>query len=208
MGGKGGGLSDQVQQGMLSNQDALVKIAQGQAANAQDLYGLVRPGMGRAEDFYTQLASGDPSAIMRTIGPAAEQIQQAATGATKSVLETAPAGGEKNLALAEIEAGKGAEVGKVATESYLKAPAALAGMAGQGIGESIGAAQAGTSALSAGSSTLGSLGGLQIEQAQFQAQQKGSALGGLGQIAGTAGAGIAGAMGGGGWEGAMAAMFL
>jgi hypothetical protein len=208
MGGKGGGLSDQVQQGMLQNQDALVKIAQSQATNAQQLYKTTEPGLAKAEDFYTALASGDPGAIMRAIGPATEQIQQSAEGATRSILETAPAGGEKNLALSEVQAGKGAAVGDVATKAYLQAPNALATLAGQGVGESISAAGTGISGYSAGSQTLGSLGSLQIEQAQLQSQQKGATLGALGSLGSTAGAGIAGAMGGGGWEGAMAAMFL
>lgn len=208
MGGKGGGLSDQVQQGMLANQSALVDIAQQQAGRSTQLYGLTEPGLATAEDFYSAIASGDPNAIMRAIGPATEQIQQSATGATKSIQQTAPAGGEKNLALEEIQANKGSQVGGVATQAYLGAPVALANLAGQGVSESISSAGTGISGLSAASSTLGNLGELQIQQGELSAQQKGSTLGALGGLANTAGAGIAGAMGGGGWEGAMAAMFL
>jgi hypothetical protein len=183
-GGKGGGLSDSVQAGMLQNETALVNIAQQQSANAQQLYKTTEPGLATAENFYSALASGDPSAIMRAIGPATEQIQQASQGATKSIMETAPAGGEKNLALEEVQAQKGAAVGDVASKAYLQAPNALAGLAGQGVGESISAAGAGISGLSAASSDLSNLGGLQIENAQLQAQQKGASLGGLGSLLG------------------------
>ncbi|TMC25264.1 MAG: hypothetical protein E6J32_13720 [Chloroflexi bacterium] len=191
---------------MLKNQNALAQIATSQQQKSEDLFRLTEPGMAQAEDFYSKLASGDPAAIMRAIGPAAGQIEQAATGATKNVMETAPAGGEKNLALANIQAGRGAEVGKVGSEAYLKAPAALASLAGQGVGESISAAGTGVSGLSAASSGLASLGGLQIEQAQFQAQQKGSMLGGLGTIAQTVGSVASSQIGGLSWTDALAAL--
>ena len=199
-------MSPDVEAGMLKNQNALAQIATSQQQKSEDLFRLTEPGMAQAEDFYSKLASGDPAAIMRAIGPAAGQIEQAATGATKNVMETAPAGGEKNLALANIQAGRGAEVGKVASEAYLKAPAALASLAGQGVGESISAAGTGVSGLSAASSGLASLGGLQIEQAQFQAQQKGSMLGGLGTIAQTVGSVASSQIGGLSWTDALAAL--
>lgn len=191
---------------MLTNENALVQIAQGQAANAQQLYSTTEPGLKTAEDFYTKLASGDPSAIMQAIGPAAGQIQQASQGSINSILQTAPAGGEKNLAIENVQANKGSQVGQVATQAFLGAPNALAQLAGQGVGESISAAGTGISGLSNASSTLGNLGNLQIQQAQLQSQQKGSMLGALGSL-GQAGAGaIGGALGGGGWEGALAAL--
>ena len=98
------------------------------------------------------------------------------------------------------------EVGKIGSEAYLKAPAALASLAGQGVGESISAAGTGVSGLSAASSGLASLGGLQIEQAQFQAQQKGSMLGGLGTIAQTVGSVASSQIGGLSWTDALAAL--
>ena len=199
-------MSPDVEAGLLKNQNALAQIATSQQQKSEDLFRLTEPGMAQAEDFYSKLASGDPAAIMRAIGPAAGQIEQAATGATKNVMETAPAGGEKNLVLANIQAGRGAEVGKVASEAYLKAPAALASLAGQGVGESISAAGTGVSGLSAASSGLASLGGLQIEQAQFQAQQKGSMLGGLGTIAQTVGSVASSQIGGLSWTDALAAL--
>ena len=199
-------MSPDVEAGMLKNQNALAQIATSQQQKSEDLFRLTEPGMAQAEDFYAKLASGDPAAIMRAIGPAAGQIEQAATGATKNVMETAPAGGEKNLALANIQAGRGAEVGKIGSEAYLKAPAALASLAGQGVGESISAAGTGVSGLSAASSGLASLGGLQIEQAQFQAHQKGSMLGGLGTIAQTVGSVASSQIGGLSWTDALAAL--
>lgn len=169
----------------MSNQTSLVQIAQQQNQNAQTLFGLTEPGLATAEDFYTKLASGDPSSIMQAIGPAAGQIQQSAQGATQSILESAPAGGEKNLALANVQANKGAQVGQTATQAFLGAPNALAQIAGQGVGESISAAGTGISSLSAGSSTLANLGNQQIAEQQIQAEQKGNVLGSLSSLAGS-----------------------
>ena len=178
MGGKG--LSDSVQQGMLSNQSALVQIAQQQAANSEQLYGVTEPGLATAENFYQDLATGDPSAIMRAISPAAQQVSSAATGAKQQILQNAPAGGEKNLALEMVDVNKGAKIGDIASSSFLNAPNALAQLAGQGVGESISAAGTGISGYGTANQGLGQLGQLQVEQ-------KGAQLGALSSIVGTAG---------------------
>lgn len=206
MGKGGGGLSDEVQSQMISNQGALVKIAQDQAKNSKQLYQTTEPGLAEAESFYQSLSSGDPGAIMRAISPAAQQINQATTGAKRNIMENAPSGGEKNLALEMADVNKGAQVGGIASQAFLNAPNALAQLAGQGVGESISAAGTGISGYSAGSQTLSSLGGLQIQNQQLKDQEKGGILGALGGLAKDVGGVAAGAMGGGGWEGAMAAL--
>jgi len=191
MGGsaKGGGtpaVSGQVENSLLGNESQLLNIANQQNQNSQSLFNLSEPGFATAENFYTNLASGSPSAIQSAIAPAVGQIQQGAQGATQSILNTAPAGGEKNLALEQIQANKGSQVGQVATQAYLGAPNALAGLAQQGIGESQNAAGIGISGIGAGTSALSSLGNLQVSEQQLQAQQKGSMLGALGGLAGDA----------------------
>lgn len=199
-------MSNDVSSGMLKDENALVSIAQQQNKNSQQLYGATEPGLAEAESFYQSLASGDPGAIMRATAPAAQQINQATAGAKKNILENAPSGGEKNLALEMADVNKGAQIGGIASQSFLNAPNALSQLAGQGVGESISAAGTGISGLSAGSSSLASLGGLQINNQQLKDQEKGSTLGALGSL-GEAGAGaVGGALGGGGWEGALAAL--
>lgn len=186
-GGKGGGdgLSPEVQQGMLSNQSALVKIAQGQAHNAEQLYNLTEPGLVTAENFYETLSSGDPGAIMRAIAPATQQVSEASAGAKSNIMANAPAGGEKNLALDMVDVSRGAEIGHLAGGATTGAPNALASLAGQGIGESISAAGTGISGLSAANQGLTSLGGMQIQEQQIQAEQKGNMMGMLGGLAST-----------------------
>src|SRR5271170_790849 len=95
----GGGLDPSVTSGLQNNENQLLQIANQQNTNAQQLYSLTEPGLGTAESFYSKLASGDPMAIQQAIAPAAQQITQASEGATKNIMETTPAGGEKNLAL-------------------------------------------------------------------------------------------------------------
>jgi hypothetical protein len=191
---------------MLQNETALTTIARDSAKRADQLYNLTEPGLARAEDFYTALSSGDPAAIMQAISPATQQITKAGEGAKKEILASPGGGGEKNLALEEVDVNKGAEVGKVASGAYTGSFNALGQLAGQGISESGGMTSNATSAYSAGSSTLSSLGSLNLQDKQLQMEQKGQSMGGIGSLIG-AGAGAAGAaIGGGGWEGALAAL--
>jgi len=170
--GKSSGLSDSVQQGELANSTALTAIAQQQAKNSQTLFNQSNPGFVQAEGFNQTLSTGDPYAIARAISPATQQISQATASAKQNIMNSAPAGGEKNLALEQADVSQGAEVGKVATGSYLNSFNALASLAGQGTGESISAAGTGISGFSAANQGLGQLG-------QQQIQQKGAQLGAL-----------------------------
>jgi len=174
-----GGLSEKVQEGMLSNSTALTQIAQQQAKNSQQLYGVTEPGLVTAEDMYQSLASGDPSAIMRAISPAAQQVTKSSEGAKKNILQNAPAGGEKNLALEMVDANKGSQIGSLASGAVANAPNALASLAGQGVGESISAAGTGIAGLGSANQGLGQLG-------QMQMQNKGAELGAIGSLAGDA----------------------
>lgn len=191
---------------MLQNQTALTQIAQQSEGRAEQLYTLTEPGLEKSEDFYSALSSGDPAAIMHVLAPGIAQVEQAGEGAKKQILSTPGGGGEKNLALENVDVNKANEVGKMASGAYTGSFNALGQLAGQGVGESISETGAGTSAYSAGSQTLASLGNLQIQDKQLQMEQKGQTLGALGSLGQTGIEGISGAMGGGGWEGAFAAM--
>lgn len=184
--GKGGdGPSPEIESGMLSNQSALVKIAQGQAKNAEQLYNLTEPGLVTAENHYEALASGDPGAIMRAISPQAQQVSEATAGAKSNILANSPAGGEKNLALEMTDVNRGAEVGKLASGAVGGSFNALGQLAGQGVGESVSAAGTGISGLSSANQGLASLGNLQIQEQQIQAEQKGNMLGAFSSLAGS-----------------------
>lgn len=170
--GKSSGLSPGVESGIQANDAALVQLAQQQQANSQQLFNEANPGFVTAENYYGALATGSPYAIAKAISPATQQINQATTGAKANILRNEPAGGEKNLALEQADVAQGAQVGQAATGSYLQSFQSLAGLAGQGTGESISAAGTGISGFSAANQGLGQLGNLQI-------QQKGAQLGAL-----------------------------
>lgn len=175
--GSGGLSSKSLEQGQLANATALTGIAEQQSKNSQQLFQAAFPGFQTAESFYGALASGDPSAIARAISPATQQIAEATAGAKKNIMNNAPAGGEKNLALENADVSQGAQVGQTATQGYLQSFNALAGLAGQGVGQSIGTAGTGISALGAASTGLGNINEQQI-------QQKGASLGAFGGLAG------------------------
>lgn len=181
--GKSSGVS-QDQSQINANDAALVQLAQAQAANANSLFQTTFPGLQTAENFYSVAASGDPYQLARITAPAASQISAATAGAKANILNNAPAGGEKTLALENADVSQGAQVGQVASSAYLNAPNALGALAGQGVGESISAAGTGISGLS--SSNQGA-----YNSAQLGIQQKGAQLGALsslGQDAATVGA--------------------
>ena len=170
--GKSAGLSSDVQSGMLQNQNALVQLAQQQASRSGQLFNATFPGLQSAEQFYGSLASGSPYAISTATAPAVAQIAAATQGAKQNILNNAPAGGEKNLAIEQADVNQGAEVGKTATSAFLGAPNALASLAGQGVGESISSAGTAIGGYNSANNALGNLGNLQI-------QQKGAQLGAL-----------------------------
>ncbi len=192
MGGKGSSTPDPaIEQGQLANSTALVDIAKGQSENASKLFATSFPGFKKAEEYYGALSSGDPYAIFRAISPVAQQADVAAGAAKTNILNNGPAGGEKTLALEQVDVNRGAQVGDAATKGYTGSFNALAQLGGQGVGESQNAAGLGISGLNSSSSTLGSVFGEQFQQQQLQAEQKGNSLGALtslgGDIAGAAG---------------------
>ena len=180
MGGKGGGgLSQSYQDAMAANSTALTQLAQQQGANSQKLFQESNPGFESAESFYNALSSGDPYAISRATAPATEQISQATDSAKKNILESAPAGGEKNLALEQADVSRGSEVGKVESGAFTGSFNALASLAGQGTKEGIASAGAATSAYGASNQGWNNIGQLQIEQ-------KGQTLGAISSLGGDA----------------------
>lgn len=195
MGAKGG---SQQTDAMQADQDALVKLAQGQAANADKLFGASFPGFQKAESLYSSLASGDPYAIARATAPVAQQSDQAAGAAKKNILQNGPAGGEKNLALENVDVNRGAAVGDAAAKGYLNSFNALAALSGQGVGES-------QTATSTAMSGFGSAANIAGQQQQFQVEQKGNSLGALSSLGGDAATLGGGALASKGGEAALAA---
>ena len=175
--GKGG--VNQANAEQQSDENALVQLAQQQQGNAQTLFNQSLPGFTAAQQHYQQLSSGDPYAIASAISPVAQQADAQAASAKQNILQNGPAGGEKNLALEQVDVNRGATVGNAASSGYQQSFQALSQLGAQGIG--LGQASSGQAL-----SGYGQAGGMALQEQQLQVQQKGNTLGALGGLAGDA----------------------
>jgi hypothetical protein len=182
--GKSGGISDSVKQSELGIAQQSVDIAKQQQANSQQEFNTAFPGFQQAENYYSKLATGDPAAISRAIAPAAQQIDAQSTATAQRIDQDSPRGGAKNLALEENQINKGAQIGQLASQGYLSSFQNLAGLAGQGVGES-------TSSAGTALSGLSNAGNQYSNVAQQQAEGKATQLGFISSLAGS-GAELAG----------------
>lgn len=204
--GKGSdtGVSSGVSSGLQSDADALTKIAMSQQGNADKLFSASFPGFSQATQHAETLASGDPYALSRELSPQIQQITAATTGAKQNILNSAPNGGEKNLALEQADVARGAQVGSLTTNSSNNAFNTLAGLGSQGIGLGQNSTSEAISGLNAGAGVTGQIGTFQLQDQQLQAEQKGSSLGALSSLGGDAATLGAGALAGKGAAGAAA----
>jgi hypothetical protein len=197
-GSKGGPTNAQAEtaQGNLANQ--LTQLLQQQGGESNQLFNLAFPGQIQATDFYSALASGDPGKIASVISPAVQQVSQATSGAKQNIMQTAPAGGEKNLALEQADVSQGAQVGSLASQGYIQAFNALGQLGTSGVSQSTGAAGTAISAGQAAGNQWGQI-------VQQNIAQKGANLGAFSSLgsaaigggaelgaAGKGGAGLAG----------------
>jgi hypothetical protein len=146
-----------------------------QEGNSQQLFNTAFPAYSQATDFFSALASGSPDLIQKVIAPAAQQINQATAGAKQNILQTSPAGGERNLAISEADVNQGKAIGDLAAQGYTGSFNSLAQLGASGIGASQGAAGTAIGAGQASSADWS-----QIFQQNIQ--QKGAQLGAFGGL--------------------------
>jgi hypothetical protein len=171
--GKGSaGLTPQESKDVTSAESSLVNLIGEQATNAEQMYKLAEPGMVQAQNFYETLASGDPGAIMRATAPTAQAASEAATGARANIMANAPPGGEKNLALEQVDRDRAAQIAKTASGASLGAENALAKLGTTGVGLST--SESGAAVGAAGG--LAGMGQLRIASQQQQMEQKGQSM--------------------------------
>lgn len=201
MGGKSSiGPSSSVTSGLQSDANALASLAASQVNQGQTEFNAGFPAYQQAVSYQENLASGDPYRIAQATAPVAQQADSSAAAAKQNILQNGPAGGEKQLALEQVDVNRGATVGNAASNSYLQSFNSLAGLGSQGIGLGQNASSLGISGYGSASNSLTSLGGMQIQGQQIQAQEKGNTLGALASL----GSGVAGAAGD---AGSFAALF-
>jgi hypothetical protein len=178
MGGSGKSAENTAMSGVQGDASQLSSLASQSAGQSQSLFNLAFPGMQQAESMQQTLASGDPYAIAQAVAPATQQVAQATQGAQQNIMQNAPDGGEKNLALEQSDVSQGAQVGNLASQGYLNSFNNLAQMGQSGVNASQGAMSNATGSLNSANSAFSSLGNM-------GAQEKGATLGAIGGLTGT-----------------------
>ncbi len=146
----------------------------------QQEFNLTFPGLETAENYESKLASGDPGAISRAVAPAVQQIDASSEATKKRIDQDSARGGAKNLALAENEINKGAQIGQASSGAYLNSFNSLAGLAQQGEGAAQGLSGAAIGAAEGAGTQYSNV-------ASQQAAAKASQMGAVGDLVGAAG---------------------
>ncbi len=156
------------------------------AQEGSTLFNLALPGLQQATSYYGKLASGDPNALARANAPAIQQITGQSNEQLKNIMQNAPRGGARDLALSEADLSKGAQISNLTTGSYTNAFPSLASLGGQNVGQGTSATSAGLQGMNAAANQYGNL-------QQLNNEQKSTMLGFGASLAG-AGASVAGAL--------------
>lgn len=150
------------------------------------LFNLALPGLQQAQSYYGKLASGDPNALARANAPAIQSITGQSNQALQNIFQNAPRGGAKDLAIADADLSKGAQISQLTTGSYTGAFPSLASLGGQNVGQGNAATATGLQGMNAAANQYGQLQQLSNEQKQTQlgfiASMGGAAAGALGGL--------------------------
>ena len=148
----------------------------------KQLFDVGMPSIKKATDYYSTLASGDPQAIATAVAPATQQITAASEQAKQNIELQTPRGGAQRLGKEYADIQAAGEVGKLTTQAFTSAPAALAQI-GQGtLGLSI-------NEIANAIAALGGKGGQLSDIGAQKAAGKEALMSSLGGIAGGIGAG-------------------
>ncbi len=183
--GKSGGPSASTQAAETHISEEQTRLAEHSDARSQQLFDLSLPGFKTATDHYTKLASGDPNAIFTAVAPSVQGVKGQFDAAKQNIQDTMPRGGAKDLALEEASVSQAGTVGNIINTGYEGSFAALANLAGKGMGLSVNEVANAIGAFGGASNTLGNV-------AQQQQAAKSSSLGFIGSLLGS-GAEMAGA---------------
>lgn len=190
-GGKDRKASQQRQEGLSRTQEELGRYFMEQSK--QDL-AQRRQLQAPVVDYYTKLASGDPTQIMTASAAPLANLSRMTQQARANIMEMAP-GAARTAALGQLGREAAGQQSTLLNQAYLSAFPALQGLASESGSTGLQTAGAGYSGIGAAANT-----NQQIMQAQQQ--QKASQLGLIGSLAGAAGSIAGGFMGGGGGGGA------
>lgn len=168
----------QAAQASLANQ--MASSGATSAEEGTELFNLAMPGENLAAAHYAKLAGGDPDALARENAPAIQQITGQSNKQLSDIMQNAPRGGARNLAISESDVAKGAQISGLTTESYTSAFPSLASLGGQNVGQGNQATSTGIQGRNAAANQFGNIQQLQNEQ---KTTGLGAMSGGLGDIA-------------------------
>jgi hypothetical protein len=178
-----------------SGEDSSLQAAQTSLANqlsatgaqsAQEgstLFNLALPGLEQATGYYGKLASGDPNALARANAPAIQQITGQSNQQLSNIMQNAPRGGARDLAISDADLSKGAQISNLTTGSYTSAFPSLASLGGQNVGQGNQATSTGAQAMNSAANQFGNL-------QQLNNESKATSLGFASSLAGAGAAGL------------------
>lgn len=163
--------------------DATANLQNTEAGLLSQYANIALPNLGAASNYWNALLKGGPAAQAAT-APAAETIAGQTAAAQRNIEQNLPAGGERNLALAQLPIQSGANIARLYEGLGPTAAAQLQALA-------LGSAGAGTGS----GAVAGGAGGTLASLAGQQAASKGNMFGGIGSGLGTLAGGALGSKG-------------
>ena len=148
----------------------MASTGQQSAKEGSALFNLALPGLEKATSYYGKLASGDPNALARANAPAIQSITGQSNDALKNIMQNAPRGGARDLAISDAELSKGSQISNLTTQSYTGAFPSLASLGGQNVSQGNAATSTGLQGINSAANQYGNL-------QQLANQQKATGLG-------------------------------
>lgn len=182
--GKPSGEDQQLQQSQAHLADVMSQTGQQSAQQGSALFNLALPGLQKAQSYYGKLSSGDPNALATANAPAIQSITGQSNESLKRIFQDAPRGGAKDLAIADADLSKGAQISNLTTGSYLGSFPSLAQLGGQNVSQGTAATGTGLQGMNAAANQYGQLQQINMEQ---KSQQMGFITSLAGAAAGAAG---------------------
>jgi hypothetical protein len=146
----------------------MASTGQQSAQEGSTLFNLALPGLEKANTYYGKLASGDPNALARANAPAIQQVTGQSDQQLKNIMQNAPRGGARDLAISDADLSKGAQISNLTTGSYVGAFPSLASLGGQNVGQGNQATSTGIQGMNAAANQYGNLQQIQNQQKQEQ----------------------------------------
>jgi hypothetical protein len=184
--GKPSGTDEQYQASMAGLANQMAATGAQSTQEGSTLFNLALPGLEKANTYYGKLASGDPNALARANAPAIQQITGQSNNQLQNIMQNAPRGGARDLAISEADLSKGAGISNLTTGSYTGAFPSLASLGGQNVGQGNQATSTGLSGMNSAANQYGQL-------QQLNNSQKATQLGFISSLGGAAAAAAGGA---------------